>query len=982
MKLVKIEAHGFKSFADPITLRFDGGVSGIIGPNGSGKSNINDAIKWVLGEQSSRELRGDNMDDVIFAGSKIIPAMDKAYVTLTFDNREHLSKFEEDYISITRKITRNKGSEYFINGEPSRQKDIKMIAMETGIGKSSLAIISQGTVAEIAEATDEQRRGIFEEAAGVSKYKLKKAETERKLEKTSQSLSQVKTIINELERQINPLQKQAEKAQLFLEKTEQLKNVEIALLGRDITVGTEKLNVLTEKLRGVDETKADYRKRIDEYNKKCSKLSIDISDLRRSINEKNGKITALRESYNALSIAVEKEKQRKELIASGQLRSNNSERLSALKDLIETSKHQLKTYEEQLSELIAKRDEFEKLNETLREEKRRIELDKNEKNKKKIEIETNIRILKQQKETHSNLFKGTKTILDNQRLFKGYKGLVADLIEVNSEFHTAIDTVLNNATQYVVVRDSETAVEAVNFLKKNRGGRATFIPMSSIQAKSVRDDHLLAIQGYPGFIGIASDLVKYAPEFKLLAKFLLGNIIVVEDVESANKISEIIDKKYMIVTKDGDTIRVGGVVVGGEKINNTNSLLGIDEQILKLENLLPQINEYLDAKENLSYDISNKIEQLFRNKNEIDKRLVSISEAKKNIGRQNIEYSNELKNLTTEEIKFNDHVSDVNVVDIEVVKYKLDEIESSLKVDYALLERYESDFSRYTSEKSELESLLTDLIQDYSDDSTKFELTKRSLENDKFRLTNYYNLTHEYVLANYVLEIDPEKAREFVDKTREEIEKIGNVNIESIEQLNIIQERYDLIKKNNDELEEAKETIIATIAEMDKLIITRLLNIVHDVNKEFDEIFRTMFGGGSAKIYFTDKNDILNSGIGIEAQPPGKNIKNLKLFSGGEKSLIAISLLFGILKARPLPLCILDEVDGALDEANVVRFAEYLQSLKNKTQFLVITHRHGSMSRMDNLFGATMQKRGVTTFFSVELAQAKTMVDDVKVEQQ
>lgn len=981
MKLVKIEAHGFKSFADPIVLRFDGGVSGIIGPNGSGKSNINDAIKWVLGEQSSRELRGDNMDDVIFAGSKIIPAMDKAYVTLTFDNREHLSKFEEDYISITRKITRNKGSEYFINGEPSRQKDIKMIAMETGIGKSSLAIISQGTVAEIAEATDEQRRAIFEEAAGVSKYKLKKAETERKLEKTSQSLSQVKTIINELEKQLSPLQKQAEKAKLFLEKTEQLKKVEIALLGRDITIGTEKLNALSEKLRGVNETKVDYKKRIDEYNKKCSKLTIDISDLRRGINEKNGKINALRDSYNALSVAVEKEKQRRELIASGQLRSSNSERLSALKNLIETSNHQLKTYDEQIAKLSSQRNELDKLNDNLTIQKRSIELDKNEKNKKKIEIETNIRILKQQKESHSNLFKGTKTILDNKRLFKGYKGLVADLIEVDSEFHTAIDTVLNNATQYVVVRDSETAVEAVNFLKKNRGGRATFIPMSSIQAKSVRDDHLLAIQGYPGFIAIASDLVKYAPEFKLLAKFLLGNIIVVEDVESANKISEIIDKKYMIVTKDGDTIRVGGVVVGGEKINNASSLLGVDEQILKLENLLPQINEYLDEKENLVYDISNKIEQLFRNKNEIDKRLVSISEYKRNTEKELVEYTNELKNLTTEEIKFSDEVSDVNVVDIEVVKYKLEELQSSLKVDYSLLERYESDFSRYNSEKSELERLLTDLIEDYSEDSTKYELTKRALENDKFRLTNHYNLTHEYVVTNYILEIDPEQARDFVDKTRQEIEKIGNVNIDSIEQLSVIQERYDLIKKNNDELEEAKDTIIATIAEMDKLIITRLLNIVNDVNSEFDEIFRTMFGGGGAKIYFTDKNDILNSGIGIEAQPPGKNIKNLKLFSGGEKSLIAISLLFGILKARPLPLCILDEVDGALDEANVVRFAEYLQSLKNKTQFLVITHRHGSMSRMDNLFGATMQKRGVTTFFSVELAQAKNMVEDVKTEQ-
>ncbi|TNK92369.1 ABC transporter ATP-binding protein [Mycoplasmopsis pullorum] len=977
MKLVKIEAHGFKSFADPISLKFTGGVAGIVGPNGSGKSNINDAIKWVLGEQSFRELRGDSMEDVIFAGSKTSPAMNKAVVSLIFDNREGLSSLEGDFIKVTRIMERGKGSTYLINDLPSRQKDIKALAMETGIGKSSLAIISQGTVSDIAEATDEQRRLIFEEAAGVSKYKFRKTEAQRKLESVSISLGKINTSVSELERQVLPLQKQAKKAIIFKQKSEELKNVEIALLAHEINRLEQEQKRLSDELSGVQETDVRYSQRIEELSVNISKDLNNQSILQTEIQKLSGEKSAIQDQIREYELIEAKEQQRQQMILSGQIKADSKDLIENLKDSLQKLQHKinyLKNEENQINEKINNtKEQIKALNNQIN----AIELEYNDKQNKKIKLESRLEFIKDQKESKNSLFKGTKTIVDNKNLFKGYKGLVSDLINVKAEYTLAIKTILNNATQHIVVDKSETAVNAVNFLKQNKGGRATFIPLNTIKAKSVRDDHVLVLQGQNGFVGIASDLVETDKQFNVLKEFLLGNIIVANNIDSANNIARILDRKYMVVTLDGDIIRVGGVVVGGEKDTSiTDSLLGLDDKIKEIEEFLPKLNEFLQKSRTELLNLKDQRASRYEMYSELEKIIVSVVKQKNDAQTQFMENKLRLENLTQDEVVDIEAKTTTLGENLEVLTSRLRSNEVELKAKLERLKIIQMNINTYQIDKNEMEKELNSLRNQFNKQNRQFESNKFYLGEYRARLLNYYSLTLDFALENYHLDLPVSDAKEFVERLKKEIKELGSVNLDSIEQLKEVEGRYNELKAQQNEIEEAKSTIESAIAEMDKIIVSRMSNIVNDVNEEFNNVFTSMFGGGSAHIKFNDKNNILESGISIQAQPPGKSVKNLRLFSGGEKSLIAISLLFGILKARPLPLCILDEVEAALDEANVVRYAEYLQSLKNKTQFLVITHRHGTMSRMDDLFGATMQKRGITSFFSIQLSEAKKMIDD------
>lgn len=981
MKLTKIEAHGFKSFADPITLKFDGGVTGIIGPNGSGKSNINDAIKWVLGEQSSKELRGDNMSDVIFAGSKTAQQMNRAQVSLTFDNTVgNSSSFPSEEITITRVLERGKGSEYYINGELSRQKNIKSLAMETGIGKSSLAIISQGTVANIAESTDEQRRAIFEEAAGVSKYKFRKLEALRKLDKTTEALDKVQTIVNELEKQMIPLQKQAEKAKEYISKSEQLKDVEIALLAHEINYYGNEFSRLSKELEGVAETQQDYNAKIDDFTSKIIKNTLHRDELQKEISVLLGKSKAIADRLKDLEIIANKEAHRQELIASGEIQASTTEQVKIIKELLEQLKHKINYFigeEEKLKKSIATKEaEIENLNNKVNQETIIL----NDRQTKKIKLEAKLQLLLEQKESRSNLFRGTKVILDNKAGFKGLQGIVADIIKVKPEYIVAIETILANATQHIVVDNSDVAVKAVNFLKSNKAGRATFIPLNSIRPKEIRDDHMLVIQSHQGFVGIASNLVESNQKYEVLKQFLLGNIIVVETIEDANKLGRVLSNRYMIVTLDGDVIRVGGVIVGGTNERSQN-FFGIDEQIKEIQNLLPGVNSLLKSCDDKIYDLKVERGNIYQIASEWQKDLTSLVE--KRVFDQNkfAELNIKIQSITKEEINISEKASTM-IENVEILQSEFRSISSQLRAKDQILNSLNSEINHSQLAKTDLEKTLRDLNNSFNKKISAHERAKIYFNQFKERLTVHYKLTVETAQENYKLSIPLEEAREFVDTTKDEIKALGNVNLESIAQLEEVESRFNNFVSNRDELLQAKQTVLSAIAEMDKIIITRITNIVEDVDKEIDLVFKTMFGGGMAHIAFVDPENILESGIKIEAQPPGKSVKNLKLFSGGEKSIIAISLLFGILKARPLPLCILDEVEAALDEANVVRFAEYLQTLKSKTQFVVITHRHGSMSRMDSLFGATMQKRGITSFFSIELKQAKEYVEKYQKEEQ
>ncbi|MBZ4226866.1 AAA family ATPase [Mycoplasma tauri] len=980
MKLIKVEAHGFKSFADPITLKFDGGVAGIVGPNGSGKSNINDAIKWVLGERSAKELRGDNMDDVIFAGSKTAKPLNKAVVTLTFDNKDGLSSIPHEIVTISRVLERGNGiNQYYLNGEVCRQKDIREIAMESGIGKSSLAIISQGTVSDIAEATPEERKAIFEEAAGVSKYKFRKKEALSKLAKTQEGLDQINLVIAEIERKLVPLRRQAEKAKIYISKTEELKVVEVGLLVDNIRTFGEKYETLSKELEGVSETKADLNKRISDLELKINQNTQFKSSLESELKELSIEYDSVKERLQKINIAMARESERDRLIADGNLVANKEEQIASFKSLLEKSAQRINYYEAESKALNIRISENRKVLESYENELNNLGILLNKKDSEIFKVQTHISLLKQQKENSSMLFKGTKTILENKAFFgKSLKGTVADLIKVEPQYTSAIEVVLNNALQHLVVDKSETAVKAVEFLKQNKGGRATFIPLTSIQPKNVRDDHLLAIQGQPGFVGIASNLIQINPIYDILAKFLLGNVIVTSDIKQANKISEILDRRYMIVTLEGDIIRAGGVIVGGTK-STTETLLNIDDKLKDLENLLPGLEAAIAVDRAKQNEIYNYRRSCLELDSQLKNQVANVISQKSNEQAIFDELNLKLKNISDREIKLeSDSVSiQSKESDFEVLSSRKSALEAEYRAKDERIKTLSQEINSAQMLKNDYDSTLRKLLDSFATKMADKEKSKVFLEQSRERLAAQYKLTFEAAQSQgYKLEMPHDQASEIVREIREEIEKLGSINLEALEQLVEEEKRYNDYAESESELSKAKEILESAIADMDKIITTRLTNIIHDVNEEFNNVFATMFGGGSAKLFFSDPNNVLDSGVEIEATPPGKNIKNLKLFSGGEKSLIAISLLFGILKARPLPLCILDEVEAALDEANVVRYAEYLQQLKEKTQFLVITHRHGTMSRVDSLFGATMQNRGVTTFFSIQLADAKKLVDD------
>lgn len=916
------------------------------------------------------------MEDVIFAGSKTVQPMNKAQVSLTFDNKDRISSIDADFITISRVLERGKGiNDYFINGEKARHKDIKALAMETGIGKSSLAIISQGTVSDIAQSSDDDRRLIFEEAAGVSKYKFRKIEATRKLESADQTLKIVDTKINELEKRLSVLKKQAEKAYKYKQISDDLKNIEVGYLVYEIEKNTKIHNQLSEELAGVAETEIAYKNDIKSLSDQINEKTDKIKEITKIISQFSANKKVIEAHISSLEQTIMEAKARRAVVAEGKGQFDEKERMNALISTVNSLGIDLKTFEENYQNSLKEKDELDNEINELRKKINNINIEINNHLEQERNIKFNLNQLKRIRDSKTNLFKGTKTILDNKNNFRGIKGIVADLIKTSQEYLPALETILKGAAQHIVVDHSDTAVKAINFLKSNDGGRATFIPLSTIKSKFVRDDYLLVIRNNPGFVGIASELVTVAEEYRVLNEFLLGNVIVVSDIKTANEISTIMDKKYMVVTLDGDIIRVGGIMVGGTKEASEN-ILGLDDKIRENEEFLPGLSAMIEKlKSNVSKENQELMlkEQRQKNKEVVIKTLSSkIFDIKSQINKHktDIDFSNNALDMTDDLTKLNETEKTISQKRSELAILDFDlttaiEQKDSLDADIQVLNK----------KNNEQNGMLSQLLSSFTNKTNANEKAKASLAVDKERLTSYYGLTLENAKANYPLTISPEAAAENVKNLRLEISELGNVNLESIQEYEEVDARYQNDVKNRDEVIEAKNICLAAIAEMDKKIVTRLTNIVNDVNREIHKVFSSMFGGGTAKVEFIDPKNILESGISIYAQPPGKTVKNLKLFSGGEKSLIAISLLFAILRARPLPLCILDEVEAALDEANVIRYAEYLQELKQQTQFLVITHRTGTMTRVDALFGATMQKRGVTNFFSVELEEAKKLVD-------
>lgn len=1186
MFLKRLDVVGFKSFAERIAVDFVSGVTAVVGPNGSGKSNIIDAVRWVLGEQSAKSLRGGKMEDVIFAGSDSRKPLNFAEVTLTLDNEDHQLPIEYNEVSVTRRVYRSGDSEFYINKQSCRLKDIVDLFMDSGLGREAFSIISQGKVEEILNSKAEERRTIFEEAAGVLKYKTRKKKAESKLNETGENLNRVNDILHELESQVEPLKIQASIAKEYLEKKDELQNFEVALtvfeieelnnkweaLKKQLEIHQDKemglssqvqkeeaiLEEMRDQLSALDESINDLQNVLLKATEELEKLegrkevlkerkknaSNNKEQLEKNIEELTSKKIKLEEQKKLLekeydvhtkSAADLKKKLKEKTELVNQFNINIEETIDSLKsDYIEllneqaTSRNELSLLEQQLGQQKAKNLKLDDENrkyiderQTILEEKkkteeqlRKIEAQLEEQvhsyrdHQRKLELlrdqyqkqETTLyqafqylqkaksrkETLEEMEEDYTGFFQGVREVLKARKTkLSGIEGAVAELIQVPKEYELSIETALGGAMQNIVVSTEIDGRKAIEYLKKNRFGRATFLPLNIIKGKGLTPNQLDMIRTSSAFVGIAADLVEIEPKYRSIISNLLGNVIITTDLQGANDIAKLLQYRYRIVTLDGDIVNPGGSMTGGTTKQSSTSLISrkgelddLKEKILSMEEKTSKLEQHV---KNLKQDLTNgekaleemrsfgeqlrlkeqelksemrQIELAEKNLNEklqiydmerqesnstvnsVDQRMKELTELLATLAEKIEKLNEEIERLTRKknnqntskdellteisELKAELAVKNEQLVSsrekLENVKNEYEEViskkanfeeelgwlegemtnshsgeeELSQAAEKKLIDKTETTklISIRREERMQLQAKLEDaelnikelkrqhkgLVEVVKDEEVKINRLDVDLENRLNRLREEYMLTFDAAKEQYPLQITLEEARKRVKLIKLAIEELGTVNLGAIDEYERVSERYQFLMEQQADLVSAKETLLQIIDEMDEEMKKRFEQTFNAVKFHFEPIFKALFGGGRAELKLTDPNDLLNTGVDIVAQPPGKKLQNLGLLSGGERALTAIALLFAILKVRPVPFCILDEVEAALDEANVYRFSKYLKKFSVETQFIVITHRKGTMEEADVLYGVTMQESGVSKLVSVRLEESKELV--------
>lgn len=979
MYLKRIEIHGFKSFADKVDIEFQPGITGIVGPNGCGKSNISDAVRWVLGEQSVKSLRGANMSDVIFAGSEDRRAQNLAEVTLVFDNSDRFMKYDYNEVEITRRLYRqNNEAEYLINKQQCRLKDIVDLIMDTGLGKDSLSIISQGNISSFADNKPEERRGIFEDAAGVSKYKKRKLESIRKLERTKENLERIGDIVAELEKQVGPLKRQKDKAEKYLELKEKLTAVEVNVLVKEITEAKKSLDVLSKEIKNLNEQQASLDADIlmkensnDDIKKKMYQLDQEVNSLQSKLLEAVSNVSKLE------TAKVEIDQKRKHALQSAS-KENLQENIANMKAILSDIVNE---YNDRVERLNSTEQDLKQLTRDQENRNKRLTELKNELNQLSSQINKNRsrkEILLDAIENKSNYHQSIKTVLNLAKSNRNIIGVLGELITTQKGYELAISSALGGAIEFVVTSDDQTARETIKFLRNNKAGRATFLPVSTMKPRQIRLEHLEVCNTMAGFLGVASDFITYDDKIGNVVLNQLGNIIVAKDLETANAISKAVFARYRVVTLEGDIVNVGGSLTGGS-INQQRSSLVQKRELEQLAITLEQQETEFVKKRKLHNALDNEIKDvshILLQKQMAYAKLEVVVQSKKEVL---IKTKTEYESLTEQSIELDDFKSgktENKLIDQlnEAIKYRdmlTEEIKSKREMRMAYANENEAlDVELRTIRKDQKD--IQNAINENTIKATKLETM---LNNYLTRLNDEYHMTYEYAVEQYQEEINVEQAKEEVYDLRTQIKRLGNVNLDAIEEYKVISERYENMNTQRIDLLEAQDRILAAIKEMDEIMVTRFSETFEKINVEFNHVFRSLFGGGKAKIKYSDPTNILETGIDIDVQPPGKAVQNISLFSGGEKALIAISCLFAILRVKPIPMCILDEVEAALDIANVERFAKYLREFSSTTQFIVVTHREGTMEECDLLYGATMQQKGVTKLVSVKLEEAIDLSD-------
>ena len=980
MYLKEIIAQGFKSFADKTIIKLDKNITGIVGPNGSGKSNVVDAVRWVLGEQSVKSLRGsDNMTDVIFAGSKSRKALNVASVTLVFDNTDHYLPLSYDEVSIKRRCYMDGTNEFFIGEEKVRLKDIQNLFMDSGIGKDSFNIISQGKVEAILSDKPEDRRIIFEEAAGVLKYKKRKIDALKKLEKTNNNLDRINDIIKELEVQVEPLSIASTKTNKYNELSSELEGIEISLITNDITIINEKYKTskkLVEELKNeilaITTSNSSNEATIEEYKLKIAKIDealesnqVELLNVTSEVEKLNSKKTLVleREKYN-----VEDSKLHDNIVNLKESLLKNENSLSELE-------REINDIENNIKEISLKIDKYNKDIDKVKENKEKEELILSNYNKEESKLKNEIARLEEDIDNYSSLPFSVKAVLNNPKLI-GIHDTLANILDTDSKYMEAISVSLGSSSSYIICDNEASAKDAIEYLKTNNIGRATFLPLNVIKPKGLDIDTLNMIKDINGYIGISSDLVSYDKRFRNIILNQLGNVIVVDNIDTANKVAKKIQNRYRIVTLEGEIINVGGSITGGKnKIRNIisdkyeldkkNHLL--DELVNKIkdeEELINKISDDFKFSEDKLYLASKEkieLETLLNTKNNSKEDIISVID----IIKSDIEGTNNIINNTLSKEAdsiMNEYYKMVNKKDeLLHIKDNLAKEKSSLADTLASYEHdLKKDNSLFNTKNEELHNLEINV--------NRMDVKLDNLLNT---LNETYNMTYEHAVGIYRLEMDENIARTKVNSLKRSIKELGPINPEAPKEYEEVSKRYEFMLKQRDDLVNASNMLLDIISEMDTVMKREFIKTFDVIKEEFAKTFKELFKGGKAVLKLTDESNILETGIEIEAMPPGKTLKNISLLSGGEKTFTAISLLFAIVKTRTMPFCILDEVEAALDEANVAGFGEYITGLKEKTQFILITHKKKTMEYADYLYGITMQESGVSKLVSVKLEDIK-----------
>ena len=1180
MYLKRIEIQGFKSFANKIVFDFHNGITGIVGPNGSGKSNVSDAVRWVLGEQSAKQLRGGNMQDVIFAGTELRKPLGFAYVAITLDNSDHKLDIDFKEVTVSRRLFRSGESEYLINGSACRLKDISELFFDTGIGKDGYSIIGQGQVDKILNGRPEERRELFDEAAGITKFKRRKGLALKKLESERESLVRVNDILSELEKQVGPLEKQAKVAKEFLNLREELKIFDVnsyimeydgitqnlneykkreKLLSDDLADARNLLEKsktdyedITLELKRLDEELDDVRNLIGNNTTRLQEINSHIEILKEQINSENKNNENL--SYRGENIDSDIEKKQKELetlkeekASLQNLLKEANERENALLSELEDIEKKIDELAQRLDTLRLSSEEFNSRNADLRAKKERykgileqvrlrksqmtqrllesktgqntIELKIDEENKSLNSVNESLHSAESTKDEleskkaaiHSEIIRFSKVaselqmkyqsesakltslkdlaekydgygiaikkIMETRDRIGGIHGVVADIVRASKKYEVAIETALGGRIQNVVIDSENTAKVLIDYLKKNRFGRATFLPLSAMRNNTFSNTEFLKEKGV---VGIASELVEYDSVYKNLIGSLLGRIVVIDNIDNAIAFEKKFRYEYRVVTLDGDSLSPGGSISGGAFKNSTNLLSKkreIEEAQASVSVLLKNYNEANDKLESFNLqrnDIEIKLDEnrkviqdLIIEKNNISNRRAGLIEKLEELKASSVSVQTDFDNIDKElseiEIEtkrldaklsnvgedFSKLGNDISGIESDIKEQrnkrellveklnasKLEKANISQRLEFIdeNVNRTGEDVKALLDEKSGLKTRAEEIVRKINEKNkiienehiSKNELAKKIeklkqreeelillkeaksksqnkifdnrdvyservslLDRDIYRLkgqiekseermserTNYmwneYELTYNSSLE---LKTDTDMSlndiRANISSLKSKIKALGNVNINAISDYNEISGRYELMKKQHTDILEAEATLINIIEELDVAMKKQFAEKFEEIAKEFNEVFKELFGGGSGKLVLEESSDMLEAGITIISQPPGKKLQNMMQLSGGEKALTAIALLFAIQNLKPSPFALLDEIEAALDDSNVDRFAKYLHKLTDRTQFIVITHRRGTMVSADRLYGITMQEKGVSALVSVNLIE-------------